>query len=167
MQEYTKDIQKTCKNILFFSSQVGHAVSTDDAVYLLKHYHINMNSIYDTLVLANQLGLRHLSLQKLAGVFLGQNLCKKQRMSNWERNQLLDKQISYACNDAWTSLKVYEAMKRFVTYIVTRAAYIHTYIHTCIRTYRHTYNIHTHTYIQTYICDRICENQAYGIKFEN
>lgn len=79
---------------------------------ILKNYYVDMKNIHDTLLIASQLGLRQLSLRKLVAVFLGQRLCKQQRLSDWEKRVLLDNQISYACTDAWASLKVYESIMR-------------------------------------------------------
>lgn len=53
----------------------------------------------------NQQGLR-----KLAGIVLGFRISKSAQVSNWEREELTEQQISYAATDAWVSLKIYEAL---------------------------------------------------------
>ena len=96
-----------------FIIQVGHAVCTDDAVKILKNYFVDMKNFQDTLLMASQLGLKWQSLRKLVAMFLGQRLCKKHQRSDWEKRVLMDKQISYACTDAWASLRLYQSIIRY------------------------------------------------------
>ena len=104
-----------CFSVFYFSFiiQVGHAVCTDDAVTILKNYCVDMKNFQDTLLMASQLGLKRQSLRKLVAMFLGQRLCKKHQRSDWEKRVLMDKQISYACTDAWASLRLYQSIIRY------------------------------------------------------
>lgn len=71
-----------------------------------------MKNFHDTLLLASHLDLTQLSLRKLVAMFLSQRLCKIQSRSDWERHVLFDRQILYACTDAWASLAVYKSIIR-------------------------------------------------------
>ncbi|PWD98577.1 3'-5' exonuclease [Marinilabilia rubra] len=62
--------------------------------------------------LAPQYGLNVLSLKNLAGLLLGIRVSKRQRLSNWEADQLTEGQILYAATDAWAALEIYNKMKQ-------------------------------------------------------
>lgn len=49
-------------------------------------------------------------LRKLGAIVLGFRISKAAQVSNWEREELTEQQISYAATDAWVSLKVYERL---------------------------------------------------------
>jgi ribonuclease D len=61
--------------------------------------------------LAPKYGINVLSLKNLAALLLGIRVSKRQRLSNWEAEQLSERQILYAATDAWVSLKIYNKMK--------------------------------------------------------
>jgi ribonuclease D len=61
--------------------------------------------------LAPKYGINVLSLKNLAALLLGIRISKRQRLSNWEAEQLSEGQILYAATDAWVSLKIYNKMK--------------------------------------------------------
>jgi ribonuclease D len=47
------------------------------------------------------------SLKKLAAIVLGLRISKAQQLSNWEADQLKEKQIKYAATDSWISREIY------------------------------------------------------------
>lgn len=49
-------------------------------------------------------------VKKMAGIFLGFKISKRQRLSNWEATQLSKAQLSYAATDAWVCLEIYNKM---------------------------------------------------------
>lgn len=51
------------------------------------------------------------SLKKLVAIVLGFKISKSQQMSNWEAEELTEKQQCYAATDAWVSLKVYDQLR--------------------------------------------------------
>ncbi|MGK7390856.1 MAG: 3'-5' exonuclease [Candidatus Cyclobacteriaceae bacterium M2_1C_046] len=53
----------------------------------------------------NQQGLR-----KLSAIVLGFRISKSAQVSNWEKEELTEQQITYAATDAWVSLKIYEKL---------------------------------------------------------
>jgi ribonuclease D len=53
--------------------------------------------------LARRHNFRVGSLNGLCCVILGFRMSKRQRMSNWERQNLTEDQIFYAATDAWVS----------------------------------------------------------------
>lgn len=58
--------------------------------------------------LSRTAGLEVESVKKLAALLLGFRISKSAQTSNWEAEQLHEKQISYAATDAWVCLKIYE-----------------------------------------------------------
>ena len=59
-----------------------------------------------------ELGIQDLSLQKLYANLFGQCISKNQRLTNWERDILEDRQKQYAATDAWACIQIYEEMRR-------------------------------------------------------
>uniref|UniRef100_A0A6B2LI15 3'-5' exonuclease n=1 Tax=Arcella intermedia TaxID=1963864 RepID=A0A6B2LI15_9EUKA len=55
------------------------------------------------------------SLSGLAEIFLGYQLHKKERLTNWENRKLTAAQVTYAATDAWISLQVYNEMLQQVS----------------------------------------------------
>lgn len=59
-----------------------------------------------------EIGIEDMSLQKLYANFFGQRISKRERLSNWESDVLMDKQKTYAATDAWACILLYEELKR-------------------------------------------------------
>lgn len=91
--------------------KVGHAIS-DDVVLLKKEFNIRSRCLFDTLPWAIKLNCKPLGLHALCAIFLGWRISKGLRTSDWNRSDLSENQIHYACTDAWASLMLYKKMKR-------------------------------------------------------
>ena len=59
-----------------------------------------------------EIGVEDLSLQKLYANMFGQNISKRERLTNWEQDVLTDKQKQYAAIDAWACIRLYEELLR-------------------------------------------------------
>jgi len=59
-----------------------------------------------------EIGIEDLSLQKLYANLFGQCISKSQRLTNWERDILDDRQKQYAATDAWACIMIYEELQR-------------------------------------------------------
>ena len=57
---------------------------------------------------AKELGIQNFSLKKLTAIACGFRISKGQQLSNWEAEELHEKQQRYAATDAWTAMKIYE-----------------------------------------------------------
>jgi len=57
---------------------------------------------------AKELGIQNFSLKKLTAIACGFRISKGAQLSNWEAEELTEKQQIYAATDAWTALKIYE-----------------------------------------------------------
>lgn len=60
--------------------------------------------------LSKQAGLEVESVKKLTALLLGFRISKSAQTSNWEAEQLDQKQISYAATDAWVCLEIYKRL---------------------------------------------------------
>ena len=56
-------------------------------------------------------GIQDKSLQKIYGILFNEKISKTQRLSNWEAPVLTEPQKLYAATDAWSCIKIYEALK--------------------------------------------------------
>jgi ribonuclease D len=57
-----------------------------------------------------EIGIEDLGLQKLYANIFGERISKAERLSNWERDVLQDKQKVYAAIDAWACIRLYEEL---------------------------------------------------------
>lgn len=89
--------------------KAGVALRDDiKALQKLKHYH--PAGFIELAGLSKQAGLEVESVKKLAALLLGFRISKGAQTSNWEAQELNDKQISYAATDAWVCLEVYKRL---------------------------------------------------------
>lgn len=51
------------------------------------------------------------SLKKMVAIVLGYKISKSQQMSNWEADELTEKQQKYAATDAWACLEIYNKLR--------------------------------------------------------
>lgn len=59
-----------------------------------------------------EIGILDLSLQKLYANLFNERISKTERLSNWERDVLTEKQKQYAAIDAWACIQLYEELLR-------------------------------------------------------
>jgi ribonuclease D len=91
--------------------KAGVAIRDDiKALQLLKKFH--PAGFVELAQLAKEAGLEVESVKKLTAVLLGFRISKSAQTSNWEAEQLNEKQISYAATDAWVCLEIYKRLRR-------------------------------------------------------
>jgi len=86
--------------------KVGVAVR-DDLRALQKRTPFTPSGFIEIQDVAHDLGYKDSSLKKLAGVLLGIRISKRQRLTNWDAEELTSSQIVYAATDAWVSLQIH------------------------------------------------------------
>jgi len=84
----------------------------DDFIGLNKHYNFKPENIIDLQSIVNSYGILEKGLQKIFAIVFNQKISKSQRLSNWESEELTDKQQLYAATDAWAPLMIYKALKQ-------------------------------------------------------
>ncbi len=89
--------------------KIGVAIRDDiKALQHLKGF--NPEGFVDLAHLSKAAGLEVESVKKLTALLLGFRISKSAQTSNWEAEELNEKQISYAATDAWVCLKIYEIL---------------------------------------------------------
>lgn len=57
-----------------------------------------------------EIGAENIGARNLAGMIMGIRISKSAQTSNWEVEQLAEKQIRYAATDAWICLEIYQKL---------------------------------------------------------
>ena len=92
-------------------------VAIRDDIKALQHLHpFNPGGFVELATLAKDAGLEVESVKKLTALLLGFRISKSAQTSNWEAEQLNEKQISYAATDAWVCLEIFKKMEKFLSH---------------------------------------------------
>ena len=62
--------------------------------------------------ITRKLGYKNRGLRALAGLLLQGRISKAAQVSNWEREELTEKQILYAATDAWICREIYLRLQK-------------------------------------------------------
>ena len=65
--------------------------------------------------MVRELGVEDQSLVKIYANLFGERISKAERLSNWERSELTDKQMEYAAIDAWACVRIYNEVNRLLS----------------------------------------------------
>lgn len=84
----------------------------DDVIGLQELQQFKARNYTDIQSIVNQYGIMELSLQKVFAILFQGKISKRQRLSNWERNELTDAQMRYAATDAWATLMIYKELQK-------------------------------------------------------
>lgn len=84
----------------------------DDLLMLHKRCDFEKGYFIDLQDIVGELGIKDLSLQKLYANIFHQKISKRQRLTNWDQEDLTDKQKLYAATDAWACIMLYEEILR-------------------------------------------------------
>ncbi|MBN2166945.1 MAG: 3'-5' exonuclease domain-containing protein 2 [Marinilabiliaceae bacterium] len=82
----------------------------DDLRFLRRLKCFQPKGFVELQTIATDLGFKDTSLKKLAAMLMKVRISKRQRLSNWETNELSQAQIIYAATDAWASLEIYNKL---------------------------------------------------------
>lgn len=82
----------------------------DDILSLHRRADFKPGSFIDLQKHVGEIGVEDLSLQKLYANFFGQKISKNQRLTNWESDELSERQKRYAATDAWACIMLYERL---------------------------------------------------------
>ena len=64
--------------------------------------------------MVRELGVEDQSLVKIYANLFGERISKSERLSNWERSELTEKQMEYAAIDAWACVCIYNEVNRLL-----------------------------------------------------
>ncbi len=82
----------------------------DDLRNLRKLGEFKPSGFVDMQEYAARFGIEDKSFSKLMAIIFKVRISKRQRISNWEAQELTDAQIRYAATDAWGALKMYQRL---------------------------------------------------------
>jgi ribonuclease D len=89
--------------------KVGVALRDDiKALQRLKRF--KPGGVFELTELSKKAGIEAEGLKKLTALVLGFRISKSAQTSNWEAEQLNEKQISYAATDAWVCREIYQKL---------------------------------------------------------
>lgn len=60
--------------------------------------------------LVKEIGIESNGLRKLTAIILGFRISKSAQVSNWEKEELTEKQVNYAATDSWVCIKMYNKL---------------------------------------------------------
>ena len=90
--------------------KVGVALR-DDIKALQRIKRFKPNGIFELTELTRKAGIEAEGLKKLAALVLGFRISKSAQTSNWDADQLNEKQTLYAATDAWVCLEIYRKLR--------------------------------------------------------
>lgn len=86
-------------------------LSLNDDLNMLHHRaEFSPGNFIDLQKMVKGFGIEDMSLQKLYANIFHERISKREQLSNWESNELNNKQKLYAATDAWTCINLYEAL---------------------------------------------------------
>lgn len=89
-------------------------VPNNDSIYLSRDYGVRVASTFDLRFLASMVGMKPEGLGKMSQRIIGVELDKdwRVRCSDWEANELSEKQINYAAKDALCGIELFKKMSK-------------------------------------------------------
>ena len=94
-------------------TKVGLAWNND--IQSLKRLgNFNPGHFIDLQDMVHQLGIEDQSLVKIYANLFGERISKAERLSNWERRELTERQMEYAAIDAWACVRIYDEVNRLL-----------------------------------------------------
>lgn len=101
------------KALLEDPSVIKVGLSTpDDFKHLRVWGELNPHGFIELQQLVRNYGIQEQSLAKIYALLFGLKLSKRQRLTNWEADQLSAKQLAYASLDAVACVEIYDALMK-------------------------------------------------------
>ncbi|MDG0817198.1 ArsC/Spx/MgsR family protein [Bdellovibrio svalbardensis] len=90
-------------------AKVGAAIR-DDLKQLQKRFHFQPHGFIELQTVAKNKNLKNIGLKGMTEEVLQATITKGPKTTNWEAQELTEKQILYAATDAWIGLKLYQKL---------------------------------------------------------
>lgn len=84
----------------------------DDFAAMNKRSEMKPANFVDLQPFVDQYGIDDNSLQKIYAIIFERKISKRQRVTNWEAEQLSEAQKNYAAMDAWACLRIYNHLTK-------------------------------------------------------
>jgi len=82
----------------------------DDFTSMSRRMKFTPLGFVDLQKIVSEYNISDISLQKIYAILFRKRISKRQRLTNWEAEELSDAQQKYAALDAWACLKIYEKL---------------------------------------------------------
>lgn len=107
-----KEIPQCLIDLLEDSNVVKIGLSTNDDFRHFREWHPSFEpkGFIELQQLVPSYGISEKGLSKIYAILFGKKLSKRQRMTNWEADQLSQKQLAYASLDAVACVEIYEEL---------------------------------------------------------
>lgn len=106
-----KELPACLKELLEDANVIKVGLSTqDDFKNLRKWCDLTPRGFIELQHLVKNYGIAEMSLAKIYALLFGMKLSKRQRLTNWEADQLNFKQLAYASLDAIACVEIYDAL---------------------------------------------------------
>ncbi len=88
----------------------------DDIKEMQKLGHFDAEACLDLNEIAKEMEIENAGVRNLSAIFLNMRISKGQQTTNWENDELTEKQQKYAATDAWVCLEIFQelAMKGYI-----------------------------------------------------
>jgi len=83
----------------------------DDIKMLQSRNNFTPGGFVDLQTVAQRIGVKNIGLKKMAAIFLGFKISKKQQVTDWEAGKLTPAQLIYAATDAWICHQIYRELE--------------------------------------------------------
>ncbi|HCB45274.1 MAG TPA: 3'-5' exonuclease, partial [Algoriphagus sp.] len=70
------------------------------------------NSFFDLNDELKKVGFHNVGVRNLCAMVLGMRISKSEQVSNWEAEELTEKQQRYAATDAWACLEIFKKLRK-------------------------------------------------------
>ncbi len=108
-----QELPACLKQLLEDPNVIKVGLSTpDDFKNLRKWGDLQPRGFIELQQLVKNYGIAEMSLAKIYAVLFGMKLSKRQRLTNWEADQLNPRQLAYAALDAVACVEIYEALMK-------------------------------------------------------
>ena len=108
-----KELPECLKQLLQDPNVIKVGLSTqDDFKNLRKWCELEPRGFIELQHMVRNYGIEEMSLAKIYALLFGMKLSKRQRLTNWEADQLNFKQLAYASLDAIACVEIYEALMK-------------------------------------------------------
>ncbi|MCF0179884.1 MAG: 3'-5' exonuclease domain-containing protein 2 [Bacteroidales bacterium] len=107
-----KGISPELKDLLCDSSCIKVGLSTHDDFHNLRRWDekLSPKGVIELQELVKKYGIEDMSLAKVYGILFGKKISKRQRLTNWEAEELTEKQQQYAALDAVACVEIYNQL---------------------------------------------------------
>lgn len=110
------------KNLLEDPSCIKVGLATNDDFNNLRKWNksLSQKGVIEIQGMVKNYGIEDMSLAKIYGILFGLKISKRQRLTNWDAEELTDKQTQYAALDAAACVEIYNELLTMGNHIINK-----------------------------------------------